>query len=282
MTENKSLMWDETFPSLLLTGEGTAAFLHGQTTADVFANKELDRIFMSCWLSTKGSLKALLEIRLSDDMAEIVIISGEINSVRDGFESVIFPADKVKLEVIDPIRRRQEINNNNSWKESNFSWIDNTDLSLEEVTNSTKATKEELENWKIRQGIPSFDREINGETNPYELGLADTINLDKGCYLGQEAMARLFRSKSLKCQLRYWEAYGESNEFDIGKKFFSTKQDEGLKKNVGVVTSSMRVNNNFFKGLALIKKNFLDNDFCFSENGESITIKKTISFTNPF
>ena len=53
MTENKSLIWDETFPSLLLTGEGTAAFLHGQTTADVFANKELDRIFMSCWLSTK-------------------------------------------------------------------------------------------------------------------------------------------------------------------------------------------------------------------------------------
>ncbi|WP_413683037.1 tRNA-modifying protein YgfZ [Prochlorococcus sp. MIT 1011] len=282
MTENKSLIWDETFPSLLLTGEGTTAFLHGQTTADVFANKELDRIFMSCWLSTKGSLKALLEIRLSDDMAEIVIISGQINSVRDGFESVIFPADKVKLEVIDPIRRRQEISNDNSWKESTFNWIDNTDLSLEEVTNSKKATKEELENWKIRQGIPSFDREINGETNPYELGLADIINLDKGCYLGQEAMARFFRSKSLKFQLRYWEAYGESTEFDIGKKFFSTKQDEGLKKNVGVVTSSMRVNNNFFNGLALIKKNFLDNEFCFSENGESITIKKTISFTNPF
>ena len=58
---------------------------------------------------------AVLEIRLSDDMAEIVIICGEINSIRDGFESVIFPADKVKLEVIDPIRRRQEINNNSSW-----------------------------------------------------------------------------------------------------------------------------------------------------------------------
>ena len=282
MTATQSLIWDETFPSLLLKGQGTNAFLHGQTTADVFAKKELDIIFMSCWLSTKGALKALLEIRLSDDMAEIIIISGEINSVIDGFESVIFPADKVKLEVIDPIRRIQEINNNNSWKESNVSWIDNTDLSLEEVTNSTKATKEELENWKIRQGIPSFDREINGETNPYELGLADTINLDKGCYLGQEAMARLFRSKSLKYQLRYWEAFGEPNEFDIGRKFFSTNQDEVLKKNLGVITSSIRVKNNFFNGLALIKKNFLEQDFCFSENGKSITIKKPISFTNPF
>jgi len=282
MIETKSLIWDETFPSLLLKGKGAAAFLHGQTTADVFANKELDRIFMSCWLSTKGFLKAVLEIRLSDDMAEIIIISGEINSVRDGFESVIFPADKVKLEVIDPIRRRQEINNNSSWKESDFSWIDDNNFSIDGISKYKKATKEELKGWKIRQGIPSFDKEINGETNPYELGLADTINLDKGCYLGQEAMAKFFRSKSLKYQLRYWEAYGESNEFDIGKKFFSKKQDEGLKKSVGVITSSMRVNNNFFKGLALIKKNFLDHDFCFSENGDSITIKKPISFTNPF
>ena len=282
MTESQALIWDETFPSLLLKGQGTTAFLHGQTTADVFAKKELDRIFMSCWLSTKGSLKAVLEIRLSDDMAEIVIICGEINSIRDGFESVIFPADKVKLEVIDPIRRRQEINNNSSWKESYFSWIDDNNFNLDGITKYKKATKEELEIWKIRQGIPSFNKEINGETNPYELGLADTINLDKGCYLGQEAMAKFFRSKSLKYQLRYWEAYGENDNFQIGKKFFNTNKNEGYKKNVGVVTSSIRVDDNFFNGLALIKKTFLDHDFCFSENGDSITIKKPISFTNPF
>ena len=282
MKESQALIWDETFPSLLLKGQGTTAFLHGQTTADVFAKKELDRIFMSCWLSTKGSLKAVLEIRLSDDMAEIVIICGEINSIRDGFESVIFPADKVKLEVIDPIRRRQEINNNSSWKESDFSWIDDNNFSIDGITKYKKATKEELEGWKIRQGIPSFDKEMNGETNPYELGLADTINLDKGCYLGQEAMAKFFRSKSLKYQLRYWEAYGENDNFQIGKKFFNTNKNEGYKKNVGVVTSSIRVDDNFFNGLALIKKTFLDQDFCFSENGDSITIKKPISFTNPF
>ena len=282
MIETKSLIWDEKFPSLLLKGEGAAAFLHGQTTADVFANKELDKIFMSCWLSAKGSLKALLEIRFSDEMAKIIIFSGDINTIRDGFESVIFPADKVKLEVIDPIRRRQEISSNKSWKESNLIWIDSNKLNLEEINNSSKATKKELENWKIMQGIPSFEREINGETNPYELGLADIVNLDKGCYLGQEAMARLFRAKSLKYQLRYWEAYGESIDFYKGKKFLSTNSDEGIKKNIGVVTSSIRIKDNFFNGLALIKKSFLGQEFCFSENGYSITIKKPVSFINPF
>tara|TARA_B100001109_G_C18787059_1_gene438231 strand:+ start:40 stop:888 length:849 start_codon:yes stop_codon:yes gene_type:complete len=282
MRENQSLIWDETFPSLLLKGKGTTAFLHGQTTADILGRKELDRIFMSCWLSTKGALKALLEIRLSDDMAEIAIICGEPNSIKDGFESVIFPADKVKLEAITPIRRRQEINNINSWKQSNFSWINNNNLILEGINNYKKATKDELEVWKIRQGIPSFGKEINGENNPYELGLADTINLDKGCYLGQEAMAKFFRSKSLKHQLRYWEAYGENDNFKMGKKFFNTNKNEEYKKNIGVVTSSLSFDDNFFSGLALIKKNFLDQKFCFSENGDSITLKKPISFTNPF
>ena len=281
MTENKSLIWDETFPALLLKGEGASAFLHGQTTADVLSRKQEERIFLSCWLSTKGTLKALLEIRLLNDIAEIVIISGEINSIRDGFESVIFPADKVKLEVIKPIRRIQKINKYNSWKDSKSSWIGDNDLNVKEISNYTKLTKLDLSIWKTRQGIPAFGKEVNGETNPYELGLVDLINLDKGCYLGQEAMARLFRSKSFKYQLRYWEAYGESNYLDIGKKIFITNQDEGLRKNAGFITSSFRINKTFFNGLALIKTNFINKD-CHSENGDSITIKKPISFSEPY
>ena len=133
MTDTKSLIWDETFPSLLLKGDGTVAFLHGQTTADIFAQQQLEGVFLSCWLSTKGSLKALLEIRLSNNMAEIVIICGEINSIIDGFESVIFPADKVKLEALKPIRRIQKINNYQSWRKSNPIWKYNSDLTKNEI-----------------------------------------------------------------------------------------------------------------------------------------------------
>jgi folate-binding protein YgfZ len=282
MTETKSLIWDETFPSLLLRGEGAAAFLNGQTTADIFAQKQLERTFLSCWLSTKGSLKALLEIRISNNMAKIVIICGEINSIIDGFESVIFPADKVKLEVIKPIRRIQKINNYQSWKELTPTWVGDSNFIENEIIKHNKATKEELNIWKIKQGIPTFNREINGETNPYELGLGDIIKLDKGCYLGQEAIARLFRSKFLKYQLRYWEAYGEAENFEIGKTFLNTNQDNELKKKVGVITSSVKNKDNFLYGLALIKNNFIEKDVCFSEKEESITIKKPISFNIPF
>ena len=282
MTENKSWIWDETFPALRLKGDGAAAFLHGQTTADVFAQKETKTNFLSCWLSTKGTLKALLEIRLSNNMAEIVIISGEINSIRDGLESVIFPADKVRLEVVKSIRRIQKIDNFTSWKDESSTWIADNSLIEKEISNYQKATKLELEIWKIRQGIPGFGKEINGTSNPYELGLGDIINLDKGCYLGQEAMARFCRSKSFNYQLRYWESYGKSNNLDIGNKFINTNPGEGLTKKVGFITSLIRVDDNCFKGLALIKTSFLDKETCFSECGDSITIKKPISFTETF
>ena len=282
MTEKESLIWDETFPSFLLKGGGVSAFLHGQTTAHVFANEQKERIFLSSWLSTKGILKALLEIRLSNNMAEIVIISGEIKSVIEGFKSVIFPADKVVLEVLKPIRRIQKINNFNSWKTSPFSWIDNNDSIQKEISEYKKATQEELMIWKMRQGLPSFNREINGETNPYELGLGDTISLDKGCYLGQESISRIFRSKSLKYQLRYWEAEGNPCDFEVGKKFFNINQNQDLRRKSGVVTSSIRTNDKLFNGLALIKNSFIDQEIFFSENGEPITIKKPISFSKPY
>ena len=282
MIENKSLIWDETFPSLLLKGEGASSFLHGQTTADVLGQESSNRIFISCWLSTKGSLKALLEIRLSTNLAQIVIISGEIKSLIDGFESVIFPADKVKLETVKPIRRIQKINNINSWKGSEPKWIYDNLVSESQSPEYSKATQEELEVWKIRQGIPSLDREINGETNPYELGLGDAINLDKGCYLGQESIARLYRSKSLKYQLRFWQAHGENNDLNVGKNLFNTNKDEGLKRKIGFITSSIKINDNSYNGLALIKNKSLEKDFYFSENGESIIIKQPISFTQPY
>lgn len=47
------------------------------------------------------------------------------------------------------------------------------------------------EAFRIARGIPDIGREITGEFNPYEVGLRDTISLTKGCYLGQEVIARL-------------------------------------------------------------------------------------------
>ena len=50
------------------------------------------------------------------------------------------------------------------------------------------------ETWEIlrvEQGLPRLGRELTQDYNPWEAGLGRAIHLDKGCYIGQEVIARL-------------------------------------------------------------------------------------------
>lgn len=48
-----------------------------------------------------------------------------------------------------------------------------------------------LEAWRILAGHPSADHELTDEHNPLEAGLRDAVSFTKGCYVGQEVVARL-------------------------------------------------------------------------------------------
>lgn len=44
---------------------------------------------------------------------------------------------------------------------------------------------------RVEQGLPRLGRELTQSYNPWEAGLDRAIHLDKGCYIGQEVIARL-------------------------------------------------------------------------------------------
>jgi folate-binding protein YgfZ len=48
-----------------------------------------------------------------------------------------------------------------------------------------------LEAWRILRGLPASGHELTEEHNPLEAGLWDAVDFDKGCYVGQEVVARL-------------------------------------------------------------------------------------------
>jgi hypothetical protein len=54
---------------------------------------------------------------------------------------------------------------------------------------------------RIRQGRPVPDRELTEDYNPLEAGLWKAISFDKGCYIGQETIARLNTYKGVKTRL---------------------------------------------------------------------------------
>ncbi|MEQ9671010.1 CAF17-like 4Fe-4S cluster assembly/insertion protein YgfZ [Coleofasciculus sp. G2-EDA-02] len=55
---------------------------------------------------------------------------------------------------------------------------------------------------RIEQGRPLPDYELTEDYNPLEAGLWSTISFNKGCYIGQETIARLNTYKGVKQQLR--------------------------------------------------------------------------------
>lgn len=57
------------------------------------------------------------------------------------------------------------------------------------------------EQLRIQQGRPKPDWEITEDYNPLEAGLWHTISFEKGCYIGQETIARLNTYKGVKQKL---------------------------------------------------------------------------------
>lgn len=55
------------------------------------------------------------------------------------------------------------------------------------------AAPEDLESWRVAHGVPAWAREVRAPHLPEEMGLLPThVHLQKGCYPGQEAVARMW------------------------------------------------------------------------------------------
>ena len=61
--------------------------------------------------------------------------------------------------------------------------------------------EEAAETLRVEAGAPAFDSELNDEHNPWEAGLEGAIHMDKGCYIGQEVIARLDTYDKVKQRL---------------------------------------------------------------------------------
>jgi folate-binding protein YgfZ len=76
-----------------------------------------------------------------------------------------------------------------------------------ELTNPTSPHKaipigsNAWETLRILQGRPKPDAELTEDYNPLEVGLWQTISFNKGCYIGQETIARLNTYKGVKQRL---------------------------------------------------------------------------------
>ncbi len=99
------------------------------------------------------------------------------------------------------------------------------------------------EQLRIEQGRPAADFELTDDYNPLEARLLHTITYDKGCYIGQETIARLNTYKGVKQQLWGIQLSGAVEPGTV-----VTIEEE----KVGKITSVTETQSGFF-GLAYIR-----------------------------
>lgn len=138
---------------------------------------------------------------------------------------------------------------------------------------------EASEYYRIEKGFPGVPNELNDLYNPHELYLNKLINGTKGCYIGQEVIARLETYDKVQKKLvhvRFLENY--NNEVQLPAPLFDEASNE-----IGTLTSvNPELPGKKQLGLALIKKAYLQygKEFHVKAGNKEFLIKiKKIPYT---
>ena len=225
---------------LEMTGADRLRFIHNQTT-NAFTQRQpgegCDTVFVT---STARTLD-LATVYLTEETLWIVTSPGQDQPLLDWMDRYIFPADKVHLanrsgemgifSLIgpsshglvqslgaalfpeSPYGQHQFLADLGWWVAvgSGLGWPGYTLFGpmahAAEVwqrccqAGAIPAGERLWEQWRIQQGRPIPGAELTDEVNPLEAGLWHTLSFDKGCYIGQETIARLNTYRGVKQQL---------------------------------------------------------------------------------
>ena len=77
---------------------------------------------------------------------------------------------------------------------------------------------------RIERGIPVHGKEITEAVNPLEAGLSTLVSFTKGCYIGQEVVARLDTYGKVRRKLCGLVFPDDSPNVPVGRLFFSGEE----------------------------------------------------------
>mmetsp|Transcript_30621 Transcript_30621/g.40460 ORF Transcript_30621/g.40460 Transcript_30621/m.40460 type:complete len:503 (+) Transcript_30621:33-1541(+) len=107
--------------------------------------------------------------------------------------------------------------------------------------------EEEWQHLRVQQGRPFPGKELTKDYNALESGLFHTIHFNKGCYIGQETIAKVNNAKKLKTQL-YGITFSSGSLVEENTKIESK---DGVR--AGVITSTIEKEDGSTFGLAYIR-----------------------------
>jgi folate-binding protein YgfZ len=264
---------------LRLDGPDVLRFLHGQTS-QALELAQSGQWLSTCCITPTARLRALAEVLVDGEGATLVIRVGDGEAVRSALDRVLFPADAVRLGPLAAGLLVESIGVESDpqapaagrWAAlaaPDKGWRLGSQLTLlpagqplpASLADLPPLSAQEQEHWRLGQGLPVVPNEVNEDTNPFELGLADWVSLNKGCYVGQETLAKLATYDGVKRQLRRWicvQPPAQGTGLAAGTTLWGEAAGESTQR-AGVITSSFSIDGGrVWIGLALVRRQALE------------------------
>ena len=186
-----------------LRGSEAAEFLQGQVTNDVEALEPGQGCYAAL-LNHKGKMRLDMRILRGPDWiwldtepgADGVLLRtietyslGRDVSWETPDEGIVSLIDEPDLDAVPPA-------DEDAWVAGERGIYVRTDAGVDVIGHdlpAVTATEADAEQVRIESGIPRFGLDMDGDTIPQEAGINErAVSFTKGCYVGQETVARLF------------------------------------------------------------------------------------------
>ncbi|RUM28027.1 MAG: folate-binding protein [Aquifex sp.] len=207
---------------------------NGQPISDFFVYRIKDYYVLDTEETSEFVIKEFNRLKLSlkvyfEDLTQVyrhVFVYGE---KAEGFIREKFGIELKDYEIKEIKEEAYVAKNPVRLKTVGFDLFGKIDELLKELPQDSKVSDEEFEEDRVNNCVPRIHKELREGFSPLEAGvLPYAISLNKGCYVGQEAIARVYFRGRTPRVLTKFEVTGEVKEND--------KILEGDKA-VGVITS---------------------------------------------
>lgn len=252
---------------LRITGSDAATFLQGQFTNDLKGVPAGGAVY-GLWLSVKGKVLADSFVVRGTEAQEFWVGSyfSPVAVIRDRLESFVIADDVVVDDATDSwramtlfgaaARSLAEMKQPPGFvfpgrrsNSAHLEWVfpsETASTSRKSVSAERELTLEDVTRLRIADGIPAVPMDVGPADLPNEGGLeAQAISYTKGCYLGQEVMARLKSMGQVRRRLVRVSGSGAEVPRTPVPVFAGARQ-------VGEVRSAVREEHGGWIGLAMV------------------------------